>query len=83
MNEEKRMDPREKLQAIMREVFDDDSLELFDGMSAEDVIDWDSFSHIHLCAAVEKGFNIKLTTEQAMKARTVADFLRIIDGKSS
>ena len=82
MNEEKRMDPREKLQEIMREVFDDDSLELFDGMSAEDVIDWDSFSHIHLCAAVEKGFNIKLTTEQAIKAKTVADFLRIIDGKS-
>ena len=77
------MDPREKLQEIMREVFDDDSLELFDGMSAEDVIDWDSFSHIHLCAAVEKGFNIKLTTEQAIKAKTVADFLRIIDGTSS
>ncbi len=55
MNEEKRMDPREKLQEIMREVFDDDSLELFDGMSAEDVIGWDSFSHIHLWRPSKRG----------------------------
>ena len=62
----------------MRNVFDDEGLEIFDTMSAEDVDDWDSFSHIHLCAAIEKTFGVKLTTEQALNAKTVADFLKLL-----
>ncbi len=75
------MTTREKLQQVMRDVFDDDALTVFDAMSAEDVDDWDSFSHIHLCAAIEKAFGIQLTTNQALKAKTVADFLQILEQK--
>ena len=39
----------QKLQEIFRDVFDDDSIVLFDKMTSNDVEDWDSLSHINLC----------------------------------
>ena len=40
------MDIRSKLQEIFQDVFDDEEIELFDAMTAADVEDWDSLSHI-------------------------------------
>ena len=52
---------RRRLQAVFRETFDDDTLEIFDAMTAEDVEDWDSVSHISLVLGVEAEFGIRLS----------------------
>lgn len=72
------MDQKEQLQQVMREVFDDDTLVIDEHTSADDVEEWDSFSHIALCAAIEKAFRLKLTTEQAIGIHTVGDILSIL-----
>ncbi len=72
------METIEKLQKILQDVFDDETLEIDETTSADDIADWDSFSHIHLCAAVENEFGIKMTTEQAIRVKNIQDFLRII-----
>ena len=49
-------DVRDRLNEIFREVFDDDDIQIFDEMTAVDLDDWDSLSHITLVVSVERGF---------------------------
>ncbi|GAP39128.1 acyl carrier protein [Flexilinea flocculi] len=77
------METIEKLQKILQDVFDDETLVIDEHTSAEDIAEWDSFSHIHLCAAVEKEFGIRMTTEQAIRVKSIQDFLRIIEENHS
>lgn len=49
-----------RLTDIFRSTFGDESLELTDAMTADDVAAWDSVSHIQLVFAVEEEFGIKL-----------------------
>ena len=46
MSDMTRNEVQEQLQEIFRDVFDDESIELTDEMTANDVEDWDSLSHI-------------------------------------
>lgn len=50
----------EKLQEIFRDVFDDDTIVLFDEMTSNDVEDWDSLSHINLINDIEAQFGITI-----------------------
>ena len=49
-----REDVYERLVAVFREVFDDDSIEINDETVADDVDGWDSFEHINLVVAIEE-----------------------------
>lgn len=70
-----------KLQSIMRDIFDDENLEIDESSSADDVAEWDSFSNIQLIAAVEQHFAVKFTTQEAIHIRTVGDILNLIENK--
>ena len=48
----------ERLNEVFRDVFDDDTIEVDDLTTADDIDDWDSLEHINLIAAVEKEFGI-------------------------
>jgi acyl carrier protein len=54
-------DVHERLTDIFRTVFADESIELDDEMTADDVAAWDSVTHIQLIFAVEENFGIKLS----------------------
>lgn len=71
----------DKLQNIFRDVFDDDSIILFDAMTSDDVEDWDSLSHINLITDIETNFGITFTTEEIVKAKNVGEFIQIIENK--
>lgn len=77
------MDTRMKLQLIFQEVFDDSEIELFDEMTAEDVEDWDSLSHINLIIRIEKEFGIKFTVDEITDTENVGAFISIIENKTS
>lgn len=70
-----------KLQAIFRDVFDDDEIVLFDEMTSEDVEDWDSLTHINLINDIESEFNITFTTDEIVKAKNVGEFVSMIGAK--
>ncbi|MDO8607475.1 MAG: acyl carrier protein [Phaeospirillum sp.] len=53
-----------RLLLVFRDVFDDDSLEIFDAMTAEDLDEWDSVSHISLVLAVEREFGVSLNATE-------------------
>lgn len=74
---------RQKLNPIFQDIFDDESLEVSDGMTAADVDGWDSLSHINLIVAVEKAFQIKLTTAEVRGLNNVGDFVSLIEKKTA
>ena len=69
------------LQAVFRNVFDDDSITLFDEMTAADIDDWDSFNHIQLVVAIEKRFNISLNTAEIADLKNVGQMLDLLKTK--
>jgi acyl carrier protein len=74
---------KQKLTTIFRDIFDDTSLQLSSEMTAADVENWDSLSHIDLIVAVEKQFNIKLTTAEVRGLNNVGDFISLIAKKAA
>ena len=72
---------REQLNQVFREVFDDDSIEISDEMTAADVEEWDSLNHINLIVAVERTFGIRFSTKEVNGLANVGEFIALISGK--
>ena len=75
------MDIKGKLQEIFQDVFDDEEIELFDAMTAADVEDWDSLSHITLIHEIEAAFGIRFTTKEVLATKNVGEFIAMIGSK--
>ncbi len=72
---------KERLTDIFRDVFDDDSIEINDAMTAKDIEEWDSLNHINLIVAVEGAFKVKFTTKEVTNLANVGEFIALIAGK--
>ncbi len=72
---------REQLNTIFQEVFDDESIRIFDAMTAKDVEAWDSLNHINLMVAVENHFDVKFTVKEVSKLANVGELLHLIHTK--
>ena len=68
----------EHLNEVFQNVFDDDTIEVHDETTANDIEDWDSFEHINLVIAVEKKFNVKFTVGEANEMKNVGEMVDII-----
>jgi len=73
-----KLEIKEKLNEVFQEVFDDDSIEIFEAMTARDIPDWDSLMHITLVVAVEKQFNIRLNAAEIGKLENVGEMINLI-----
>jgi len=70
----------DKLTAVFRTVFDDQSLTVRPEMTAQDVKRWDSLSHIDMIVMVEETFRIRIPTRDVGRMRNVGDLVRLILG---
>ncbi len=70
-----------KLSDIIRDVFDDESLQPTDAMTAEDVTEWDSTNHVRLMVAVEGEFGIRFETDEITAPETVGQLVELIQSK--
>ena len=73
----------ERLTGIMRDVFDDDELVATPELTASDVKDWDSVSHVTLVAAIEEGFGVRFKTAELEKIKNVGQMAEMIEKKTS
>ena len=69
------------LTAIFRDVFDDESLALRPDLTAAEVENWDSLSHINLIVAIERGFKIKFATREVASLKNVGELVDLIRQK--
>ncbi len=72
----------EKLNAIFREVFNDQNIVVNDEMTAEDVETWDSLTNMLMISNVEKTFGIKIKLREINKLNKVGDLIDLIASKT-
>jgi acyl carrier protein len=72
-----------RLTGIFHDVFDDDDIELTSGMTAEDVDEWDSLSHIRLIVAAEKAFGVSFSSSEVANLENVGQFVDLITARSA
>ena len=70
-----------KLTQIFRDVFDDDELEIFDEMTAQDVDEWDSFSNVEMITTLESEFNITFAISEVQGLENVGDLIKLLEKK--
>lgn len=74
----KREEVFEKLNEIFRNNFDDESINLTDLTSAEDIEDWDSLEQINLVVAIQDSFHIKFNIEEVNSMGNVGEMVDYI-----
>lgn len=68
----------QKLQEVFRDVFDDDTIEINENTTANDIDEWDSLEHITLIGAVEKTFKMRFKMKEVSSMKNVGEMVEII-----
>ncbi|MEI6143318.1 MAG: acyl carrier protein [Mariniphaga sp.] len=71
----------EKLTLIFRDTFGIPTLDLRDDMTANDVENWDSLSHMMLITTIENKFGFKFKLKDLNKMKHVGDMITLIENK--
>lgn len=70
-----------KLTAIFKKVFNNNSIVITNEMTANDVDQWDSLTHMILISEIENDFSIKFKLKDLNKMKNVGDMIDIIISK--
>ena len=76
-----RADIYEKLTRVFRDVLDDDVLENTPEMTANDVENWDSLSHVRLILSVERIFDIHISIIELAQFNNVGQLADMVTNK--
>ncbi|MCR5108600.1 MAG: acyl carrier protein [Lachnospiraceae bacterium] len=68
----------EKVNEIIQDVFDDDSIQVTDETVAADVDGWDSLMHITLIGTVEDEFDVKFAMKDVVGMKNVGQMVDLI-----
>ena len=71
----------DKLTVIFRNVFNNEQLVVTDELTANDVANWDSLSHMILIGEVEKSLGITFKLKELNKMKNVGSMMDIILSK--
>jgi acyl carrier protein len=70
-----------RLTAVFRKVFKDNSIEIQDQTTANDIERWDSLTHLVLIQSAEEEFGIKFKLKELIAMKNVGDFISGIELK--
>ena len=68
-----RVEVFERLNAVFRDVFDDDSIIVNDDTTANDIEEWDSLIHITLVSEIEDEFGVRFKMKEVTNVGEMAD----------
>ena len=69
------------VQDIFRDVFDEDTLNISDKTSSDDIEEWDSLNQINLVSAIEKEFNINFSLTELISLKDVGAMIDLMISK--
>ena len=70
------------LDGVFRDVFEE-PVTLSPELTAKDVDEWDSLTHLRLMLTVEKVFNVKFSASEIGNLKNVGELARLIQTKSA
>ena len=72
---------KSQIQEVFRTTFNAPDLEICEDMTAADVSEWDSLTHIHLIIAVEDHFTTRLSNAEVARLSCVGDLINLVQNK--
>ena len=73
----------ERLTPVFQEVFDDDSIELTEEMTAADIEEWDSVEHFNLISEIERVFGMRFTMREVSGMENVGELAEIVAARAT
>lgn len=67
-----------KLTQVFHDVFDDDELVVTPQLTADDVPEWDSMSHVRLMLTVERAFNTRFAAAEIAGLKNVGELVALV-----
>lgn len=67
-----------KLQVIVRDVLDDDTLILSEKQAIDEFEEWDSVAHMTIMALLESEYQIEFDIERITNVKTVMDIVNML-----
>ena len=71
----------ERIADIIRDIFDDDALDITENTTAADVDEWDSLEQINILVAVERDFGQKFSVGDVEGLRNVGELVDLVQSK--
>lgn len=73
----------ERLTPVFQDVFDDDSIELTEEMTAADIEEWDSVEHFNLISEIERVFGMRFTMREVSGMANVGELAEIVADRAT
>ena len=73
------MDNLQKVEQIVRDVFDDSSISVTKATIIRELPNWDSFTHISLMAAIQDEFHTDFSIEEISSIERIQEILEKIE----
>lgn len=70
-----------RVEAIFRDIFDNEALVVSRATSAVDIEEWDSLNNINIIVAIEKEFKIKFILSELVSLKNVGEMIDLIGEK--
>lgn len=70
-----------QVQDIFRDVFEKEDLVIDESVTAKDIDEWDSLTHIQLIVSIEKYFKIKFKATEIGEFNNVGDIVEAVSTK--
>ena len=67
-----------RLDAIFRDIFDDETIVVTPELTASDVLEWDSLNHIRLMLSVQKAFKTRFSAAEIANLKNVGELAELI-----
>lgn len=71
----------EKITSVLKEVLDNDCIEATPDLTADDVDEWDSLSHIRIILGIEQAFGVRFATPEIAQFENMSQLVDLVEEK--